>query len=1069
MNTKLILNQVGIAACMTITGFLTVGLEAATSGKHTDSALALNQFKAANTKAVILQNEAGGIRALYSPGMSHGGTASDSARNYVAEWGDMHGITPDQIQPIETIEEVPLQYDRVTGTYGLTLFNYEQTVSGIPVHDTRLMTLVKNEPGYPVIHIKADLKPLKGWTPGPIANDAVSSVSALQAGSRFLGEKVTLSEEPTLVVFAGGEQVTEDPVLCMSFEITAGSKADDTYKKWLLLTSVETGEVIYQQNLILNCGMNCASVAQALGNMSVGDVSGQTTSLATDGSGADICESESFYGMPHIFVSGSNGQNVIADANGNWEMPSNGNVTVSSSFAGQYFVVNNEAGSEANFSTSVSDGGTAELQNTDTSEYVLAEANAYLHLNLIRDFVLSYNPSYPVISTQTQMPANVNLGSSCNAYYDGGSTNYYIESGGCSNTSFSVIIHHEYGHHLVNTAGSGQNEYGEGMGDVMSVLMSGDAQLARGFFTNDCANGIRNADNNCQYQASGCSSCGSAIHSCGQLISGVVWDLLELMPDDFDTAARIVIDSLPLHDGTSIDGAILLDYLILDDDDGDLSNGTPNSDKIYNAFGQHGINEDNIPVPPDNDDCSTARAVTWGSWEVNTTGAGSSGVPVDANQCADTYMTACDPDVWYRLVSCGSGSMTVSLCGSATFDTDLAVYTGDCSGLSQIACNGDAADCANYTSSLSVDVTQGQAIYVRVGGYNGASGTGTVIIDGPGEPCDDEVIVFDFPDGLPDVIDPNDPPAISISLEGSGDLSPVPGSGRMYVAQGDTVVEGTMEQSGPSGNSYLASFPTLDCQPVLYWFEVDGSNGNTYGSGDKSAEVYSDFEVIFEDNGDADGGWVVSGNATDGQWDRGAPINCGRCDPPTDRDGTGGCWLTDNSSASNCNSDVDGGSTVLTTPVMDASDPNAVVNYSRWYSNGSDCSGASPLADTFLVEASADGTTWTAIETVGPTGPEVSGGWFDKTFVVSELPGLLNTSTFRLRFTASDTGDGSVVEAAIDNLSITVTSCGTSGCTGDINGDGAVGVDDLLAVIADWNNPYTVDDLLGVIADWNCD
>ena len=50
-----------------------------------------------------------------------------------------------------------------------------------------------------------------------------------------------------------------------------------------------------------------------------------------------------------------------------------------------------------------------------------------------------------------------------------------------------------------------------------------------------------------------------------------------------------------------------------------------------------------------------------------------------------------------------------------------------------------------------------------------------------------------------------------------------------------------------------------------------------------------------------------------------------------------------------------------------------------------------------------------------------------------------------------------------------MTSCGTSGCTGDINGDGAVGVDDLLAVIADWNNPYTVDDLLGVIADWNCD
>ena len=1064
MKQQMILRNLGLATCVALTGFLTVSIEAASKGSGND--LAISQFKAANQKAVMLHNQAGGIRALYAPAMSHGGTPFDSARNYISEWGDMHGITLEEIRPIETIEEVPLQYDRETGDFGMTLFNFEQTVSGIPVYDTRLMTLVKNEPGYPVIHVKSDLKSLKGWTPGPIANDAVSTTQALKLGSKFLGEKVTLVNEPSLVVFAGGEQVTEDPVLCMSFEITAGSKSDDTFKKWLLLTEVGTGQVVYQQNLILNCGMNCASVAQALGNMSVGDVSGQTSSLATDGSGADICETESFYGMPHIFVSGSNGQNVTADANGNWTMPSSGDVTVSSSFSGQYFVVNNDAGSEASFSTSVSNGGTASLQNTDTSEYVLAEANAYLHLNLIRDFVLSYNPNYPVISTQTQMPANVNLGSSCNAYYDGGSTNYYIESGGCSNTSFSVIIHHEYGHHLVNTAGSGQNEYGEGMGDVMSVLMSGDPQLARGFFTNDCNSGIRNADNNCQYQASGCSSCGSAIHSCGQLISGVVWDLLELMPDDFDTAARIVIDSLPLHDGTSIDGAILLDYLILDDDDGDLSNGTPNSDKIYNAFGQHGITEDNIPTPPDNDDCVTAREVTWGSWEVNTTGAASSGVAVDANQCADTYMTACDPDVWYRLVACGTGSMTVSLCSSATFDTDLAVYTGDCSGLSQIACNGDAANCDTYTSSLSVDVTQGQSIFVRVGGFNGATGTGTVIIDGPGDPCDDEVITFDFPGGLPDVIDPNDPPTISITLEGTGDLSQVPGSGRMYVSQSGTVVEGTMQESGPNG--YFASFPPLACQPVTFWFEVEGTNGTTYGSGDKTAEVYSDSEVIFQDNGDIDSGWVVGGDATDGQWDRGVPVNCSRCDPPTDRDGTGGCWLTDNSSANTCNSDVDGGSTILTTPVMDTSDSNAVVNYSRWYSNGSDCNGGSPQADTFVVEASANGIAWTTIEIVGPTGPETSGGWFDKTFVVADLPGSFNSPTFRLRFTASDLASGSVIEAAIDNLSVTVTTCNDSNCVGDITGDGYVGVDDLLAVIADWNNPYTVDDLLGVIADWNC-
>tara|TARA_B100001059_G_scaffold231866_1_gene268563 strand:+ start:4693 stop:5364 length:672 start_codon:yes stop_codon:yes gene_type:complete len=47
---------------------------------------------------------------------------------------------------------------------------------------------------------------------------------------------------------------------------------------------------------------------------------------------------------------------------------------------------------------------------------------------------------------------------------------------------------------------------------------------------------------------------------------------------------------------------------------------------------------------------------------------------------------------------------------------------------------------------------------------------------------------------------------------------------------------------------------------------------------------------------------------------------------------------------------------------------------------------------------------------------------------------------------------------------------GVEPCDGDINGDSRVNVDDLLAIIAGWNDPYTVDDLLTVIASWGeCD
>ena len=95
---------------------------------------------------------------------------------------------------------------------------------------------------------------------------------------------------------------------------------------------------------------------------------------------------------------------------------------------------------------------------------------------------------------------------------------------------------------------------------------------------------------------------------------------------------------------------------------------------------------------------------------------------------------------------------------------------------------------------------------------------------------------------------------------------------------------------------------------------------------------------------------------------------------------------------------------------------------SRWYSNGSGCTTA-PQDDGFLVEASGNGGgSWTTVESLGP----LAGGWVDVTFLVSDLPGVMNTPEFMIRFTASDTGDGSVVEAGIDGLLVSVTECDDS-------------------------------------------
>jgi hypothetical protein len=162
---------------------------------------------------------------------------------------------------------------------------------------------------------------------------------------------------------------------------------------------------------------------------------------------------------------------------------------------------------------------------------------------------------------------------------------------------------------------------------------------------------------------------------------------------------------------------------------------------------------------------------------------------------------------------------------------------------------------------------------------------------------------------------------------------------------------------------------------------------------------------------------------------------------------------------------------------MDASEPGCSVSYARWFSNDS---GSAPNTDTFLVQASFNGgANWTTVETVGPSGPEVSGGWYRKEWVLESMPGYQPAANFRLRFTTSDSASsGSVVEAGVDAITLLRPDCDTGpGCVGDLNGDGETNTTDILALLAAWgtdggdvngDGATDVDDVLVIIGDFGC-
>ncbi len=261
-----------------------------------------------------------------------------------------------------------------------------------------------------------------------------------------------------------------------------------------------------------------------------------------------------------------------------------------------------------------------------------------------------------------------------------------------------------------------------------------------------------------------------------------------------------------------------------------------------------------------------------------------------------------------------------------------------------------------------------------------------------------------------------------------------------------------------------ATFGGTECGRMVNFEAIVATNdGFSVTATSGSIMSASDIGVTFDDDGETNPGWTVENNCTDGQWGRGVPAGGGdRGDPPTDGDGSGQCWVTDNVSG---NSDVDGGTTTLISPLLDASSPAAVLEYTRWYSNNF---GAAPNQDIFTVRISDDGgATWSTLEEVGPSGPEAGGGWYTVQFDLASVPGIDPSDQLRLAFEAADTGDGSVVEAGIDGVSISSIDC--EDCVGDLDGNGTVDVEDILAVIAGYGDLYTVDDVLIVLGAFGSD
>ncbi|MDZ4831741.1 MAG: hypothetical protein SGJ09_16285 [Phycisphaerae bacterium] len=164
---------------------------------------------------------------------------------------------------------------------------------------------------------------------------------------------------------------------------------------------------------------------------------------------------------------------------------------------------------------------------------------------------------------------------------------------------------------------------------------------------------------------------------------------------------------------------------------GDYIVGGPGSDDFPSDPSQNG--RAYLYRPLANNGCSslvTLPVLTIGDNEFTTIGATEGSPEAGCSQFADP-----GPDVWFKYNSNCAGTLSLSTCGQADFNTKLAVYKGCnfvgffiCDLTDLVGCADNTFFCGDGTTILQVPVEQNECYFVRVGGGNNESGRGTITL-----------------------------------------------------------------------------------------------------------------------------------------------------------------------------------------------------------------------------------------------------------------------------------------------------------------------------------------------------
>jgi hypothetical protein len=495
-------------------------------------------------------------------GFGANGAASDAQADVQAIW-DAARADLATVLGSGSLSDFTVQSNATSRTAsGAELVHYtlRQTIGGVPVYDTHLRLTARMERDARAARLVASSYRLIA-RPAVDTAAQVSRDEAVATARRHLqvGPYQAVAQEELMVRELGGE-----------LRLIWAIKLDGSpYRVNVVANGAQRGRVYREDTRVHDLD---------------GVVSGATVQNGAPGGNGEIV----IGGLANLGVSSASGAFAITDTIGNFAIDALASENVSARLSGTAANVFDFFGDDITASALAQPGMTLGLGAAGDPAGILAQTTAYRFTDNTRTYLL--NNGFPAEILGEPLTVSVNLPDVCNAFYSpfDRSINFFSAGFGCNNTAIDTVIAHEYGHFVDDMAGGiWDGGLSEGWGDLLGCYTLDTPFTGEDFFED--GGFIRSCDNDYVYPPGGFDE----EHALGQAWAGFAWRARIGLQQQYgleqgDALARALVLPSLVTNSPDIPSAVLETFL-RDDDDGDLSNETPNWAILLPAAEHHGL------------------------------------------------------------------------------------------------------------------------------------------------------------------------------------------------------------------------------------------------------------------------------------------------------------------------------------------------------------------------------------------------------------------------------------------------------------------------------------------------